>query len=174
MYPIPSHLTNIFSPSDEEKKSEFYIKGDIRCTCGCNRFNVMIFANTEEGYPQICELDGNYALTVKIVCNDCGKIHQLFDISKHGWNGFVCNDYTEVADERLFEWHCPKCNCAVQQIETTITSQGKQDFIDEADIDSNSDMNEDDWVNAFEWIGIGLKCTECGYNDLNWIEIETM
>ena len=53
-----------------------------------------------------------------------------------------------------------------------ISSQGKQDFIDEC-ISNDDSFSEADWVDGFEWIDISLRCDECKYNE-EWMECETM
>lgn len=174
MLPIPTHLKNIFVPIGDEN-NEFNVDGIIRCQCGCECFHIKIYADTENGYPQVCEYNGNYALVIKAVCKDCGKEHLIFDSSKHGWNGFVCHDGITVPDEELISWNCPKCNYHIHNIGISISSQGKQDFIDESGIsDGEIDLIENDWVNAFDWITIGLKCFDCGHDDEKWIDYETM
>ena len=174
MLPIPTHLENILIPMGTEN-NEFHINGIVRCTCGCECFQIRIFADTKNGYPQVCEYNDNYALFIKAICMDCGKEHLIFDGSKHGWNGFVCHDGITVPDEELKSWSCSKCRCDIHAIEISINSQGKQDFMDETGIaDGETDFKEDDWINAFGWIVIGLRCYGCGYKDEKWIDFETM
>ena len=165
MYPIPTHLKNIMIPLGEEN-NEFQVYGSIRCFCGCEGFQLRGYEDAEYG--------GNYTSPLKAICKDCGKEYIIFDQSKHGWDGFVCHDGNEIPYEELSEMLCPICGYDTHEIKVRISSQGKQDFIDEAGIDSESDMNEDDWVNAFEWITIGLKCLECEHNDEEWLDLETM
>ena len=174
MLPIPTHLRDTFIPIGDEK-NENHVDGIIRCLCGYECFHIKIYADTGNGYPQVCKYSEGYALIVKAICKDCGKEYLIFDNSKHGWNGFVCHYGADVPDKELKSWNCPKCSCVIHNIEISIDSQGKQDFIDESGIaDGGADFKEDDWVNAFEWITIGLKCFGCGHDDEKWIDYETM
>ncbi|MCL2102547.1 MAG: hypothetical protein FWH25_00750 [Syntrophorhabdaceae bacterium] len=174
MLPIPKHLKDILAPGGD-KNSENRVDGVIRCFCGCESFYMKIFADVEEGYPQVCEYEDDYALMVKAVCKDCSKDYLLFDDSKHGWNGFVCHDGVTVSDDELKIWQCTECESDIHNVEIRIMSQGKQDFIEESGIaDGETDFLEDDWVEAFGWITIGLKCCGCGNNDEKWIDYETM
>jgi len=174
MLPIPTHLKNTLIPIGD-KNGESHVDGVIRCTCGFESFYIKIYADTKNGYLQAGEYNSGYALVVKAECKDCGKTHLIFDGSKHGWNGFVCHDGVTVPDVDLKSWNCPKCNCDIHNIKIGVNSQGKQDFIDETGIaDGESDFTEDEWVDAFDWITMGLKCSGCGHTDEKWIDYETM
>ena len=174
MLPMPTHLENTLIPMGD-KNNEFRVDGVIRCSCGYECFHVKIYANTEKGYPQVCKYQDGYALVIRVVCMDCGKEYLVFDDSKHGWNGFICRDGVTVPEDKLKSWNCPKCSCDIHHVEVGIRSQGKEDFIDEIGIaDGVTEFNESDWVNAFEWITIGLKCFNCGHDEEEWIDYETM
>ena len=172
MLPIPTHLEDILIPIGN-KNNEFHVDGVIRCSCGCENFNIRIFADTKNGYPQECEYNGGFALVVVVACADCKKEHLILDISIHGWDGFVCHRGTTAPDEELKSWNCPKCKNDIHSVYVSIESEGKQDFIEGAGIaDGESEFKEDDWINAFCWITIGLKCSGCGKNDYIWIDYE--
>ncbi len=174
MLPIPKHLQDIFIPIGD-KNCENQVNGVIRCSCGCESFHIKIFADTEEGCAEVCEYKDGFALVVKAVCMDCGKEYLIFDDSRNGWDGFVCQDGIPVPDEELKSWNCPKCDCDIHNIELCILSQGKQDFIDTSGIaDGETEFSEDDWVEAFEWITIGLKCYNCSHREVDWVDYETM
>ena len=174
MLPIPKHLKDILAPMGDAN-CESRVNGVIRCLCGCECFHVKIFADIKKGYPQVCEYKDNYALVIKTVCMDCTKEYLIFDKSKHGWDGFVCHDGVSVPDDELKSWQCPKCTSDIHNMEICIMSQGKQDFIDESGIaDGETEFSEDEWIEAFDWITIGLHCHGCGYSDEKWIDYETM
>ena len=174
MLPIPKHLKDILVPVGDEN-SENCVNGFLRCSCGCECFHIKIFANIENGYPQVCEYKDDYAFMIKIVCMDCAKEYLIFDKSKHGWDGFVCHDGVSVPDDELKSWQCPKCANDIHRINICIMSQGKQDFIDETGIaDGESEFSENEWIEAFEWITIGLSCYGCGHSDETWVDYETM
>ena len=173
MLPIPKHLKGVFVPIGEAN-NEYFVKGAVRCLCGCENFSMSFFANVEKGIPCVCEYKDDYALVVKIECNDCSNEYVIFDMSKHGWNGFVCHDGISVPDDELKLWECPKCANGSHNLEICIGSNGKQDFIDETSIaDGETEFSEDEWVEGFESINIKLKCCGCGHSDDNWT-YETM
>ena len=174
MLPIPRHLKDIMVTTGDEN-SENLVNGIIRCPCGCECFMIKTYAEVESGYPQICEYKGDHALMIKSKCADCAKEFLIFDNSKHGWNGFVCHDGVTVPDNELKSWNCPKCTGDNHKLEISIMSQGKQDFVEETGIaDGESEFSENDWIEAFEWITIGLTCFGCGYGIKKWIDYETM
>ena len=174
MFPIPNHLKDILIQTGN-KNNENRVDGIIRCSCSQESFHIKVFADTRNGFPQVCKYAGDYALVVEAVCMDCGKPQLLFDKSKHGWDGFVCHDGVSVPTEELKSWNCSKCDCDIHNIGICLLSQGKEDFIDETGIsDGETEFSEDDWVEAFEWITIDLNCYGCGCNDKKWIDYETM
>ncbi len=174
MLPIPIHLHDIFIPIGN-KNNEYQINGEIRCTCGCKCFHIKIFADTSNGYPQVRSYEDDYALVIKTICMDCQKEYIIFDDSKHGWNGFVCHDGISPPENTLTSWNCPQCGSDIHRIRIFISSEGKEDFINELELgDETSEFSEDDWVNAFGWITIGLTCYTCSYADEKWIDYETM
>lgn len=153
--PIPTHLQKILVPLGKNN-SENEVNGKIKCPCGSELFEVH---------------ESNERQLIKLVCKQCGKEFLLFDAGKHGWNGFVCGDDFLDRSLPLQKYFC-ECGEDVFDVNVIISSQGKQDFIDEcADDDS---FSPDDWVNAFDWIAVSLCCKKCGSNEENWLELETM
>ena len=172
MLPIPKHLKDILVPMGEGN-DEYCVSGVIRCLCGCESFRMKYFADVKEGIPYISVYKDNEALMIKTICNDCAKEYLIFDISKHGWNGFVCHDGLSVPDDELKPWQCPKCANSNLNMGIAIESNGKQDFIEETGIgDGKTDFSEDEWTEAFSSIGCELKCCGCGFSD-DWT-YETM
>lgn len=155
--PIPAHLQSILLPVGSDN-SEFQVTGKIRCTCGCETFEVW---------------ESNERLIVKAVCKECQKELLLFDSGKHGWNGFVCKeDYLDR--EKPFEQYCcAECKEKAFGITIRIASQGKQDFEEEC-LAYDDSFSLQDWVNAFEWITISLHCDKCALTSEEWLDSETM
>ena len=108
------------------------------------------------------------------MCIDCEKNHLIFDLSKHGWDGFVCGNYLSVPDDELKLWQCPKCANNNHKLGVLIRSNGKRDFIEESGIaDGEVTFSEDEWTEAFGYIVIQLKCCSCEHSDDSWA-YETM
>lgn len=177
--PIPTHLRNILIPRGEN--NEFDISGDIKCDCGNSKFVVSYIGNYQDGIITLFQYLNAFYLVIKCKCTECSKVHLIFDNNLHGWDGFVCNQF-EFKDNENFlleryekDWSCPKCTNNTHKVSVAISSQGKDDFIAEV-LETAEDTRfvEDDWVNAFEWICISLKCLRCGSEDKKWIDYETM
>jgi len=155
--PIPDHLWDILVPRGAAE-SETEVTGTLRCTCGGEEFAV---------------LESNERRIVRAVCRQCGREAVLFDAGKHGWDGFVCGfdplDRTEIAEK----FRCPVCGGEHYAVTVHIASQGKADFVRFLK-ESESSFTEEDWVNAFEWITVSLRCTNCGRRDSRWLDCETM
>ena len=172
MYPIPRHLVEIFNVNTEES-SEYDIKGKISCTCGCDKFGIRTYAEYDkEGCPHVYEYKGDYAFVVKCICKDCQKEWLLFDLSKHGFEGFLWHEGAEVPDSELEKYHCLKCNSEYLEIIVEIEAEDKEQFIEEVVELEPDKYTEEDYVDAFNWITIDLKCAECGEEFKNWVSLE--
>jgi len=170
-FPIPTHLRKIFIPTDD-KNNEFKVIGIIRCSCGSECFQLKLIASEIKN-----ELPMNgETLIMKSICNKCKKGYIIFDNNKHGWNGFIeGGDNDTVPDKELKEWNCPKCGNCGYNIKVSIQSNGKQDFIEESGIaDGDDEFKKSDWVNAFSSITINLKCINCGHDNGDMLDYETM
>ena len=97
----------------------------------------------------------------------------LFDAGKHGWDGYVCKDDFLDRNEPLVNYICEDCGKQVFQVKLKISSQGKQDFIDEC-VNNDDSFSEEEWVDAFEWININLVCDSCDSTVDGWLDLETM
>ena len=173
--PIPKHLQSILVPMGE-KNNKNRVDGVLRCTCGCETFAVSVYGGKNGKGICVGAYEEDYALVVRAACIDCGRKHLVFDMAKHGWNGFVCHDGRSVPDEELFPWACKKCGSDIHHMTLTISSQGQEDFLDELEdeIGEGKEFRAEDWVEAFGWITINLVCYDCGYDDEGWIDYETM
>ncbi|MDE5824876.1 MAG: hypothetical protein K2H91_09385, partial [Lachnospiraceae bacterium] len=68
---------------------------------------------------------------------------------------------------------CPNCHDDTFHVTVGITSQGKQDFLEEC-IAFDDSFSPDDWINGFESISVSLTCKTCKAIDDNWGVFETM
>jgi ribosomal protein S27E len=175
MLPIPKHLQKIFLPIGDAA-DEFEVTGRIICECSSENFSIEYVGEsadyTSDRVIKLKEINGSYFLIVKVKCTDCSREHLIFDDHFHGWNGFVCGEeesFRKLPRPKGEIWHCKRCHRDNHSIVITINSKGQQDFIEEAE-----GLNEDDWVEAFSWITIGIHCKSCDEANMSWISYETM
>ncbi len=156
-FPIPTHLQPFLTIIGEEN-SEYEVTGEIHCSCNCEQFEVW---------------ESNDRHIVKLICKQCGEEIIILDSGKHGWDGFVCkNDFLERTLPYK-KYSCPDCEQDVFKILVWISSQGKQDFLDEC-ISNDDSFSLEDWVDGFEWIRISVFCTACSFEEEDWVDLETM
>ena len=156
-FPIPTHLWSYLVLTGEEN-NEFEVTGTIRCTCGQEYFEVY---------------ESNDRHLVKLCCKACGQEIVLLDAGKHGWNGFVCKDDFLDRSVPFEKYECASCGEDVFRVGVHISSQGKQDFLEEC-VAYDATFKAEDWVDAFEWITIALTCEACGETEEDWVDLETM
>ena len=175
MMPVPSHLSDILFPRDKVLDDELLI-GDVICGCGCRIFKVMYPGETQEyegrEYPCTIEIDGNFFFLIKAVCSKCNEEYILFDKDFHGWDGFLCHDSmkAKLPRPKLICWKCKSCKASNHEVSIKVSSQGKTDFIDATE----GEFDESKWSDAFEWIWVTIKCSECKLVTEDWIDYETM
>lgn len=150
-------MKDIFFPVGNDN-NEFEVKGKIKCSCGNEYFEIR---------------ESNEQLMVKILCKQCKKEYVIFDSGKHGWNGFVCGDDFLNRELPYNKYHCSNCKEDCFKVLVHISSQGKEDFIDEC-LSTDDSFSVEDWVDAFEWISISLTCENCGELSKEWMDAETM
>ncbi len=174
MMPVPTHLHMILFPR-EEVPDENLLTGDVKCSCGNRVFHVMYPGKTQEykgsKYPCTIEINGNFFFLIKVNCPKCNEEYTLFDKHYHGWDGFLCHDNmkAELPRPKLICWKCRSCKSSTHEVSITLSSQGKDDFVDAAD----GEYDESKWPDAFEWIWITIKCSECGLVTEDWVDYET-
>ena len=169
-YPIPRHLTEILRVSDFDGNN---LDGKIVCTCGCNSFGIKYFGGIlSDGGLSVEKYGERYALVVKAVCRDCGKEWLIFDLSKHGFDGLVNESGVAVPEESLIRYSC--CDDSVYEIEVGIETEDPEQFIEEVVNEEFSDgkFSPEDYVDAFDWLVVHLKCTTCGKEFKDWINLE--
>lgn len=155
--PIPTHLRKYMSPTGEEN-NEYQVTGLIQCVCGQEVFEVY---------------ESNDRQLVKLRCKTCGEEILLLDAGKHGWNGFVCKDDFLDRSQLLEKYGCQHCEEDAFRVAVRISSQGKQDFLEEC-IAHDDSFKAEDWVDAFEWITVSLTCEACGEAEEDWMDLEVM
>jgi hypothetical protein len=175
MMPVPSHLQGLVVPLDSEIDEEA-LSATVRCPCGEVRFDLLYPGQTHEYngrmVPCVAEIDGKFFLVLKSRCAGCAQEHLLLDADFHGWNGFVCHDPAQaaVARPQLVAWACQACGESKHTGVVHIQTQGKDDFISEAE--GEFDVNR--WPDAFGWFSLDLTCSKCGKESQGLISYETM
>lgn len=155
--PIPTHLQSFLTPIGKDN-NEYEVTGKIHCACGSEQFEVW---------------ESNEHQIVKLKCKQCGKEIIVLDSGKHGWNGFICKEDFLDRSLQYNKFECPKCNQDTFNVEIWISSQGKQDFLDEC-VSNDDSFSLKDWVDGFEWIRISISCVNCSFKEQNWVDLETM
>lgn len=169
MIPAPTHLKDITKELNEidikdfnlqDRYSDFTYLGKVACKCGCEE---VIFLQPEE------DIGPSY---LKAKCPTCLKEYLLFDTDYHGWDGWICHNEESAAKDRpeIHPIECEKCSNKTHEVVVIIDSQGKQDFIEEA----GDGFDIERWQDAFEWITIDIKCSECGKVTKELVSYETM
>ncbi len=170
-YPIPTHLKEILVV--DEKASDIHdIEGSLRCTCGCKKFLLRNFADYYNAQPCVARKNDGYAFVIKAVCADCGNEWVVFDLSKHGYNGFVCKDGLTVDDSELEKYLCSKCFSEYFFVKIGIEVENKEQFIEECVTEYPDEFSPEDYINAFNWITISVKCCHCEIKNDDWVSLE--
>lgn len=154
MEKLPTHLEKIFKVTERE---DTYLSGRIVCECGCETFGVRYFG---EPYPPHCvgvnKVGDRYALVLKSVCRGCGKEHELYDFSKHAYDGLICGDGVSVPNDKLVD------ACAGDErdfkIEMSVEFDDEEQFTEEVVDDPPEGMSfkPDDRFNIWSWIVVWL------------------
>lgn len=109
-------------------------------------------------------------LVIKLKCAVCGKEYEIFNSSKHGYDGIISNKKYEGKIPMTKKRRCSSCNGETYQVELTISNTGKKDLMEEG----GEYITEENWTTAFEWISVDLSCSTCGKKYKKWFDMETM
>ena len=171
MLPIPQHMKPIFHPLGE-KNNEFRVSGELICSCGEGGFELEYVAEVVDGEIKVVEIDGRFFLIINARCSTCKKYYTILDKDFHGWNGFVNEGFgNRVSSQPVSrKWHCRQCNHMAHRVQMVIYSKGKEDFL----METEGELNENEWAEAFSWISIDLICEKCRLEEKEWINYETM
>lgn len=171
--PVPRHLADIFQ-ADPRQQSSQELNGRLRCTCGCERFSLKTYSYlTENGCLGVTRYKEGYALVIQAECSKCGSRRLVFDMSRHGYNGYVCHEGVEVPDSELKSYHCPKCGKELFAVEIGIELEDPEQFVEEVVMYEPEKYSEEDYADAFDWIVIEPECAGCHYKIKDWVNFET-
>lgn len=157
-FPIPTHLKNIIAV-DTEKSNKDGVRGEIKCTCGCDVFNV--YHNLNREYNPSVSYSEQISLKIRIKCCNCSSEYTLFDAATQGYDGFVCHDGKTANDESLNMYQCEECNSNSFGINVDIEAEDYDQFVEECVEESPEEFEPENYVDAFNWIVITLKCNDC-------------
>lgn len=173
MTPIPVHLKEIFMEKEEKRRKEdlLFVRGALRCTCGNENFRLYVCAEKRKKYISVTEREGGFGLAVFGACARCNREWELFDSAKHGWEGFVCKECLPAKKEAFSLWTCSKCGGETFETEIKIKpcETFGEDFEEEI---ARGEFSPSDWVNAFLWLNMSLRCTKCGRKLKKWLDYE--
>ncbi len=172
MLPLPTHLKDTLIV-DESKFDGHSLDGAIRCACGCEEIRLRFYGEDRGDFLRVKKYQDDYGLRISGVCSRCGKSHELFDMAKHGYNGFVCGDGRPVADSDLEGYRCHGCGGSGFSVEMGIELEDLEQFIEEVVDYEPEKYRPEDYVDAFDWVTISLKCKGCGKSLENWVNFET-
>lgn len=172
MLPIPTHLKEILQV-DEDTFDGHNMDGKLKCTCGCDDIRLRIYGEEHREHISVRRYKDNYGFRIMGSCALCGKDFEIFDMAKHGYNGFVCHDGVPVEDADLKEYLCGACQGDNFAVDVGIELEDKEQFIEEVVEDEPDKFVPEDYVDAFDWFTVALQCKKCGRKYGDWVDFET-
>lgn len=172
MLPIPTHLRDILMV-DEENFDGHNMDGRLQCTCGCDDIRLKIYGEQHTEHIAVKRYKDDYGLRITGACAACGKGFEIFDMARHGYNGFVCHDGIPVEDADLKVFSCGVCQGDTFAVDIGIELEDKEQFIEEVVEDEPDKFVPEDYVDAFDWFTVALKCKKCGRKYEDWVNFET-
>lgn len=172
MLPIPTHLRDILKV-DETGFDDHNMNGRIKCTCGCDDIRLQIYADEHENHIAVKRYKNNYGFRIVGACASCGSVFDIFDMAKHGYNGFVCGDGVSVEEADLKVFSCGACQGDTFAVDIGIELEDKEQFIEEVVEDEPEKFAPEDYVDAFDWFTVALQCNKCGRKYEGWVDFET-
>lgn len=172
--PIPRHLEEIYH-AEIQLSDENNLEGSIKCTCGCSSFKIKTFSSSyrQERCIGVEKYKNGFALVLYGVCENCSKEWLLFDLSKHGYDGFVCHDGMELSENtKLKVYTCPECDGKSFGISLGIETEDQEQFMEEVVDEFPDEYEEEDYVDAFNWLTVSLECRGCKCRLNQWLDIE--
>lgn len=167
-YPIPTHLRDIFKV-DEQHSDQTELRGKIVCPCGCEIFKIM--HNEDREWDDSLPYGEQVGLKINTICVKCNQTLLLFDQATQGYDGFVCYDFKTASDDSLSSLTCEKCGVSMFHVKLVIEVEDKEQFMEECVADAPDAFKPEDYVDAFNWITVTVRCAACDYEN-DWIDLE--
>ena len=156
---LPRHLRGLLTV-DEAKSDSSSVTGKVKCTCGCDKIRLRTFGLDDAG-----EDDWKYGIKVTAECTGCSSNHLLFDQAVHGYDGYVCHSFETKGDIVYSPVICEKCGSEVFSAEICTETEDIEQFIEEVVNEYPDEFREEDYVDAFGWITMNVKCDKCGFEN---------
>ena len=102
------------------------------------------------------------------ICSECGKEIEVFNSSKHGYDGLICEnkrEFSTIPRKKISK--CKKCGSEERILHIVFHYEDLEGI--KEDLGSDEDI-----TNAFDWITIDLECTNCKKVQKGYLDLETM
>jgi hypothetical protein len=175
---VPHHLRHLV-PLASLVCHEFSFEAPLRCECASRTFQWFtqnkFLGPDQANRPADLVVNGIPYFRIECVCAACFRRSLVFDAHLHGWNGFVCRDNSLATMTRpeLVKWFCHSCKSDEFLGRVGVASEGPDDF-HASNLRSGLRLQQEDWVDAFGWIRIGLTCQSCSLDLPHWVDYEAM
>lgn len=160
---IPQKLKPYFTEIDTKSTTNTIIHGQITC-CAQSEFNVFYYGNIKKGllgHQTLC--DAKDGLIIILQCRKCGKKIELFNSFTDGYERCISDSTSHDVNE--FQQLFCKTNAHSDfAAEVTFEYPPKEELIED---------NITVFDNAFSWIWITLKCSNCKNLLKNIVDYET-
>ena len=147
---VPIRISPFFSVFSEKSRNDnVYIKGVLQC-CECSDFSVLFYGIVKK--QVICRhylLPKKDRVALRIRCNICGRIINVFDSETDGFYHFQGVREQNDPNERFY---CERCH------KETFTIRVKYEY---AGLQEMKNLGKNEPENGFSWIQISLQCNNC-------------
>lgn len=160
---IPKKIQPYFELTKETKdRDNNIIEGMLMC-CNSHDFEVFVVGEIKRSVFSKMLLYPTKDKTVfEVRCKKCERIIPVFDSSSDGYGN--CGKLHEIMRASTQIIDCIKCHS--KSFSVTV----KYEY---PDIRELHDLEIHDTDNAFTWLWITIKCSECGASYRNFVNLET-
>lgn len=106
---------------------------------------------------------------IEAKCSSCGRKYEIFNSLLHGYDALCDSPYQIEKNCIMKKYSCLNCKEDKFSINIKLHNIGQLELMEE-----DSSINENNWMDAFDWIKIDLICSICNKLRKNWFEYETM
>ena len=132
--------------ADIFEEDESFAHFALSCPCGENTWRVL-------GYAPEPEL---LLSPLSLKCCKCGRLAEIFDIEKHGYDSELGNGCcSRRAEGEQIELRCANCNKSEFQAAAVVSYQMDESELDGAEKDKAQDL--------FDTFYLSILCTNCGH-----------